>query len=278
VKPAPGSMSEGIEVLMKEACDKGTREACEVHQAIKAGLPHGEAFSELGKKRCDNGDRDGCQFYCKEDPSSRKCLEKTGKGSGAGWYQIDERSTDPRRAVREWTTVGCRAKSLENHHSFTQAIQCESGLTQCTYAGGEYKRFPTFDAAATEACNLAEKNLKPSTAQADERERLDCAKDPGSAPCLAKAGRASGKSWYELAGRGPSILGNGETMIPIACRQVPLDAPRRGGWVQVSCRPNDASCTHNREPVREIPRYDTLDAAASDACRKAYDVYQRTPR
>ena len=80
--------------------------------------------------------------------------------------------------------------------------------------------------------------------------------------------------WFEPYGRAPSARGDGQIDIPIVCRDVPRNAPKRAGIVEVSCTANDTSCSHNREPSIDRPRYSSLGGAAADACRKASAAWQ----
>jgi len=157
-EPAPaGSLSEATELAMQDMCAKGVQVACEVHRDIRSGaIPAGEGLSEYEKRLCDRGQKDFCRVYCLEAPSSSKCLEKTGKASGAGWYEVGRRTDDPRRA-RITVTIACRAKPVHDPDN-EFAIRFDQAKADFTREEALPRRFATLDAAATDACEQAAKN------------------------------------------------------------------------------------------------------------------------
>jgi hypothetical protein len=200
-------------------------------------------------------------------------LQKTGRLSGASWYEGHPRRT---WEGRTYIPITCRAVPADapQRAGFVE-VSCPDGKSNCTHNRRPDldQRFDTVDAAATDACQRAEMLYQPggverAMAAGLARVQSDLAKCAGlpsaSEECLRRTGRSSGKNWYENFYR--SRMGDGKTLIPVICREVPSDAPPASPAARVICAGQDSQCTHisGPDPAR---RFDTLNEAASDACR-----------
>jgi hypothetical protein len=171
--PHAGPNEDGAERKWARECEHKNKEACEDLTKLRSGRTYDQIFDERLMAMCAAGERSACVVYCVKDASSRQCLEKTGRASGATWYQDSDRNTTYNRdGTRRAIPVTCRGIPLAASESWVDVV-CAGEPSSCRHDRDPARRFATLDAAASDACEMA---------LASHRDRPNRRKGPTAPP------------------------------------------------------------------------------------------------